>query len=168
MLPALRNIGALAFSATATTGWTLPNLDGEDKESAVAAGPTVDHPPAFLNPPLDDAPDGVTLFNPIGANPEVATGAKPPPPPPPINFAHPPPFFGAPPAGVAEESAALLAGATIPTPALEATEIPAAPIFLAISFASRLRSFSRRRSDSPDAFFLESSSAFSAIARARW
>ena len=79
--------------------------------------------------------------------------------PPPPTFAQPPAFFGL--------SSTFLISGPIGTLVMGAGT-PAAPMILAISFASRFLSFSRRLSDSPVALSRARSAALVATARARW
>ena len=158
--PALRNTGALVVGSDSGGGATTAGSSSSMVETGfvAVAAPTVAHPD-FLNPPPPAG--GAALGSAIFATP---TGANPPPPPP--NLAQPPPFFGV--ASATMAAGAGLGAAAIPTPALVPTASPAAPICFASSLASRLRSFSRRRSVSPDALLRSSSAALSATARARW
>lgn len=117
---------------------------GGAKPGVESADLTLAHPDAFGTPvTAGGATDGEALDDP---NPPLPT------------FAQPPAFFGL--------SSNFLISA--PTGALATgTATPAAPIILAISFASRFLSFSRRLSDSPVALSRARSAALVATARAR-
>lgn len=143
--------------------------------SAVPARPTAAHPPFFAaevegvtSPPVVDGVVGVadTLF---------AIGLNPPPPPPNVDHPPPPPaaFLATVGPGLAvgvsaPADAAVFVALALPVKLATSTLTPAAPMSFAISFASRLRSFSRRRSISPELCARSLSASLVATARARW
>ena len=169
-LPPLTNAGA-AFGVVLGLAEAVVDNVGEEASEAGSKTRTVfmlvnELQPPFLNPPpptplalvptAGSAVVGGVAAPPTGANP---TDEKPPPPPP------PPPTLAHPPTLATPSFLTAGAGAVIP-PVGALT--PAAPISLASSLASRLRSFSRSLSVSPEARARSSASFLRAMARAWW
>ena len=172
MRPELRNDGAARGFVDAVASGVIAGVcsfaRAEDGVLVLLVEAMLAHPPTFLNPPPAEAEPaavleaGSTTFAPPRVVVAAATGANPPPPPP--NLAQPPPFFGGASAAPTDTGGASFGATAMPTPTPPETATPAAPIFLAISLASRLRSFSRRRSVSPEALLRSRSAALSATA----